>query len=191
MKSLERGFKAWAERTSLAVRKELGISVDDLLCPFVLAENLGIDILAPNGIAGMTNDILKPLLFDDPSGWSATSFRRNGKSTIIYNPKHSAARRSSDIAHELAHEILGHQPATVILSLELEHFCMRSFNQKQEDEANCLAWALLLPREGLLNARSRRKSVEEIAAQFGVSKSLVNFRLQTTGIMQQISRFRY
>jgi Zn-dependent peptidase ImmA (M78 family) len=191
MKTLERGFKAWAERTAVAVRKELKITVDDLLCPFSLAENLGIGVLPPEKIPGMTDDILRPLIIEDPSGWSATSFRKNNKSTVIYNPKHSPGRRSSDITHELAHELLGHEPATVILSLELEHFCMRSFNQKQEDEANCLAWTLLVPREGLLRARSRRKTVEQIASQFGVSKSLINFRLQTTGILRQVGRFKY
>jgi len=190
MKTLERGFKAWAERTALAVRRELAITPDDLLCPFKLAEYLDIDVVSPEEIPGMTTDILTPLLVKDPSGWSATSFKINKRSTVIYNPMHSPGRRSSDIAHELAHELLGHEPATVILSLELEHFCMRSFNQKQEDEANCLAWTLLLPRDGLLKAKTRKKTTDEIAEQFGVSKTLVNFRVQTTGILRQVNQFR-
>ena len=188
MKTLERGFKAWSERTSIAVRKELDISVDDLLCPFRLAEHLAIDVISPKNIQGITDEILRPLLNDDPWGWSATSFKLNGKSTVIYNPRHSQGRQSSDITHEIAHELLGHQPATVILSLELDSFCMRSFNQKQEDEANCLAWTLLLPREGLLRAGRKRKSKSEIAEQFGVTESLVTFRLQTAGVSRQINR---
>lgn len=186
MKTLERGFKAWSERTSLAVRKELDLGVDEALCPFRLAGHLDIDVLRPQEVRGMTDDVLKPLLEDDPWGWSATSFTFQNRTTIIFNPRHSLGRRSSDIAHELAHELLGHQPATMIVSLELDHFCMRSFNQKQEDEANCLGWTLLLPREGLLRARLKKKTAEEIAKQFGVSETLVTFRLRTTGIARQV-----
>lgn len=186
MKTLERGFKAWSERTSIAVRKELEMTVDDLLCPFKLAEHLGIDIISPKDVPGITDEILRPLLKDDPWGWSATSFKLNDKATVIYNPTHSPGRRSSDITHEIAHELLGHQPATVILSLELESFCMRSFNQKQEDEANCLAWTLLLPRDGLLHAGWGKKSKSQIAEHFGVTESLVTFRLQTAGVSRQI-----
>lgn len=188
MKALERGFKAWSERTSLAVRKELGLSVDDLLCPFKLANHLDISVLRPEEVPGITDDVLRPLLKDDPWGWSATSFRVGDRATVIFNPRHSIGRRSSDITHELAHELLGHQPATMFVSLELEHFCMRSFSQKQEDEANCLAWTLLLPRDGLVRAKLKKSSTAEIAGQFGVSESLVTFRLRTTGVSRQIRR---
>lgn len=186
MKTLERGFKAWSERTSLAVRKELELGVDEALCPFQLAGHLDIKVLRPEEVRGITDDVLKALLHDDPWGWSATSFSADDRSTIIFNPRHSAGRRSSDIAHELAHELLGHQPATMIVSLELNNFCMRSFNQKQEDEANCLGWTLLLPREGLLRAKLKKRSTSEIARQFGVSEPLVNFRVRMTGIGKQV-----
>jgi hypothetical protein len=56
-----------------------------------------------------------------------------------------------------------------------------SFVQRQEDEANWLAWAILLPREALVSALSRGMSIEAIAAHFGVSVTLVRFRAQKTG----------
>jgi len=40
---------------------------------------------------------------------------------------------------------------------------MRSYNQEQEEEANWLAWALLLPREALLSLKRRRATVADIA----------------------------
>ena len=186
MKSLERGFKAWSERTSLSLRKEIGLTVDEKLCPFNFAKYLDFELWTPHNVPEITRDILDALLENDIWGWSATSFEVNNKSIIIYNPTHSAGRQASDVMHEISHSVLNHQPASMILTMELENFCMRSFDQKQEDEANCLSWSLLLPREGLLRAKLKRKTDEEIAEHFGVTTKLVKFRTQTTGISRQI-----
>lgn len=184
MKTLERGFKAWAERTSLALRRELKLSADDPLAPSALAQFLGVSLITPYDVAGITEDILNQLLGADPWGWSGVGIQVDGDALVIYNPKKSAGRQASDITHELSHNILDHQPATIIYSAEMD-LGLRSFNQKQEDEANCLAWALLLPREGLVRAKKRRLSVEQIAAQFGVTTSLVTFRINTSGVGAQ------
>jgi Zn-dependent peptidase ImmA (M78 family) len=72
-------------------------------------------------------------------------------------------------------------------------FVMRSYDQKDEDEANWLAWALLLPREGLLACKREKLAAMEIAERFGVTESLVNFRLRMTGVEAQLkagSRYR-
>lgn len=191
MKTLERGFKAWAERTSLALRRELGITADDSLCPYRLSESLDVEIWTPSQVPGITQEVLEQLLKNDPWGWSATSFQVNGKCIVIYNPRHSSGRQTSDLMHELSHLILAHQPATIILSLQLENVRLRSFDQKQEDEANCLAWALLLPREGLFRAKRSRKSVEQIAEQYGVTSTLVKYRLNSTGVERQIKFLRH
>ena len=184
MKTLERGFKAWAERTSMTFRRELDISIDEALLPQQLADYLDIKLITPADIPGITEDVLEQLLENDPWGWSGVGIQIDGKGVVIYNPKKSAGRQSSDITHELSHTILEHQPATIIYSENLD-MAMRSFNAKQEDEANCLAWSLLLPREGLVRAKQRRLSLERIAEQFGVTETLVSFRLNTSGVAAQ------
>ncbi len=190
MKGLERGFKAWAERTSLSLRKELDVSVDQPLPLNDLAEYFGIQLLTPNDIPGMTEDILIQLLEKSPDAWSAVGLQINGQRIVIYNPKHSKGRQASDITHELSHFILEHQPAKIVLSSdeELEQLWMRSFDQKQEDEANCLAWTLLLPRDGLVRSLFRRMSQAQIAEHYGVSQQLVSFRINSTGVKKQIGR---
>jgi Zn-dependent peptidase ImmA (M78 family) len=187
MKTLERGFKAWAERTSLTFRKELDITADEPLLPNLLADYLGVTLWTPYNVPGMTKEILDQLLEYDPWGWSGASLQIDDQGIVIYNPKHSSGRQSSDITHELSHFILDHQPATIVLSADLDSVGMRSFNQKQEDEANCLAWTLLLPRDGLIHAKLRRRSIEQIAAQYGVTKSLVTYRINSTGVGKQLS----
>lgn len=191
MKALERGFKAWAERTSLTFRKELGLTAEDPLPLDQLAEYLGVVLWTPHNVPGITKEILDQLLDRDPWGWSGTSLQIDGKGIVIYNPKHSSGRQASDITHELAHFILDHQPATIVLSADLDNVGMRSFNQKQEDEANCLAWTLLLPREGLIRAKMRRRTVEQIADHFGVTKSLATYRINSTGVGKQLTARSY
>src|SRR5258706_3006764 len=68
----------------------------------------------------------------DPWGWSAAGMQVNDRGIVVYNPRHSRGRQVSDITHELAHFILDHQPAKIILSADLDGMSMRSFNQKQE-----------------------------------------------------------
>lgn len=189
MATLERGFKSWAERTSLAFRRELGLAPEDPLPPARLAAHLGIALWTPRDVPRITPEITDQLLRTDPWGWSAISFTVDGRSTVIYNPRKSAARRASDIAHELAHFILDHQPATIIMSPDLE-IAMRSFDAKQEDEANWLAWCLLLPREALVWASLRRLSVAEIAEHFAVSETLVGMRINRTGVRAQFRAAR-
>ena len=110
---------------------------------------------------------------------------RGVKALIIFNPRHSDGRQASDITHELSHIVLGHRPATMVVSPD-GSFVMRSYSQKQEEEANWLAWALLLPREALLLMKRRRATVAEIAAAYGVTETLVQYRLRITGIKSQI-----
>jgi Zn-dependent peptidase ImmA (M78 family) len=125
------------------------------------------------------------LLNQDPWGWSAVSVYRADRAFVIYNPRKSAGRRASDIMHELAHLILSHQPATVVMSQD-GSFVMRSYDQAQEDEANWLAWCILLPREALLRCRKLDLCVAEIAEAHDVTETLVNFRLRMTGVESQL-----
>jgi Zn-dependent peptidase ImmA (M78 family) len=183
--TLERGFKARAERTSAGLRGELGLSAFERLEPRQLAEYLEVKLLTPSDVPGMTEELLHQLLAVDPWGWSAVTIVQGDAALVIFNPRHSEGRQASDITHELAHIILGHQPATMILSADGK-LVMRSYDQKQEDEANWLAWAILLPREALLAMKRRSVTILDIANEFGVTETLVQYRLRITGIESQI-----
>lgn len=183
--TLERGFKARAERTSAGLRGELGLSESERLDPRRLAAYLEVRLMTPTDVPGMTDMHLRQLLTTDPWGWSAVTIVRGDKALVIFNPRHSDGRQASDITHELSHIILGHQPATMVMAPD-GSFVMRSYDQKQEEEGNWLAWALLLPREALLLMKRRRATVAEIAAAYGVTETLVQYRLRITGIESQM-----
>lgn len=189
MATFDRGFKARAERAALAFRRELKLAPSDPLRPELLAAHLGITLWTPREIPGLPPDVLNQLTEIDPWGWSGVSLTVDGSGVIIYNPRKSPGRRASDITHEMAHFILDHQPATIILSADLD-LGMRTFDAKQEDEANWLAWCLLLPRDALVRAKIQRLSVSEIAERYGVTETLVAMRMDLTGVNSQFKARR-
>jgi Zn-dependent peptidase ImmA (M78 family) len=187
MAKLDRGFKSWSERVAAAMRTELGIAPHAPLPVRQLAEHLGVVVITPADVPGMTADDLKQLTHTDKYGWSAVSFTVDGSTTIIQNAENSVGRQSSDLMHELAHMILEHEPSQLIL-LESGQFAMRSFDEKQEDEANWLAGALLLPRTALVHCIARRLSSSAIAQEYVVSERLVIYRRGITGVDLQHRR---
>jgi Zn-dependent peptidase ImmA (M78 family) len=187
--NFERGFKSWAERTSQNFRRDFGLQPHSPLQPALLATHLDVRLCTPKEIPGLPQKVLDQLLKHDPSGWSAVSVYQGDRGLVIYNPAHSKGRQASDIMHELAHLVLDHKAATVIMSHD-GNLVMRSYDQKQEDEANWLAWCLLLPRDALTQCARRALSVEAIAEQYGVSRTLVNFRLGVTGVTAQIRAYQ-
>ena len=187
MSLLERGFKTWAEKFAQALRKEMDMELLDRMDLPRLAKLFGARLWTPRDIRGMSDAHLAQLLHEDTSGWSAVTVVTGMASVIIYNPSHNPGRIASDIAHEVAHLILEHEPTKLVLSQD-GSLVMRSFNPKQEEEANWLAWCLLLPREALVSSLKRRLSVMDIAESFGVSQTLVKFRVQMTGAQMQIKR---
>lgn len=190
MAILDRGFKSWCERVATAMRVGLGIAAHAPLPARRLADHLGVAVITPHDVPGIPREVLKQLTETDPYGWSAVSFTTGGSTTVIRNPGNSVGRQSSDLMHELSHIILEHEPSQLILS-ESGQFAMRSFNAKQEDEANWLGWTLLLPRPALIRCISRRLSSSAIASEYEVSQKLVTYRRGVTGVdVQHVRRKR-
>jgi len=184
---LVRGFKTWAEKLALSIRGELDLASHAPLAPARLAEHLGVRVWTPHDVIGLPQSVLDQLLWTDPDGWSAVTCTVGDAALIIYNPCHSAARQNSDVAHELAHIILEHEPSKLVLSHD-GTMVMRSFDEKQEEEANWLGWCLLLPRPALLHAMKMRLAVAVIAQQWNVSEKLVEYRIRMTGVRAQFKR---
>jgi Zn-dependent peptidase ImmA (M78 family) len=185
--ALERGFKAWSERVAQAMRAELDLSPEKPLPVQLLAKHLEIQLITPAQIEGLPAEVLHQLTVVDPSGWSAASYELNGSPIIIYNDTSSPGRQSSDISHELAHVIRAHDPSQLILAPD-GSFGMRSYDSNQEDEANWLGWTILLPRTALIRCADLKLSSAQIASEFQVSVTLVEYRMRVTGIDRQTQR---
>lgn len=188
--AFERGFKTRCENLAETVRRDLALLRDAALPPERLAAYLHIQLLHPKDLPGISARALEALLVTDADDWSALTLGgEDGRSLIIYNPTHSAARRASDLSHEMAHLLLRHAPSTLMFSPD-GTWTLRSFDAAQEDEANWLAGCLLLPRVALLTAMRQPLTDEVVAAQFGVSVQMLRYRRGVTGVERQAGRSR-
>ena len=185
MAALDRGFKSWADRTSLGLRRELGLSVQARLDPKALAASLDVTLWTPHDVPGLRKECRDQLLVRDPRGWSAVTSVVGESAVVVYNPRHSVGRQNGDITHELAHIVLNHDAAKLILSHD-GTMVMRSYDRKDEEEADWLSRCLLLPRDGLIWARRQRMTPDQMATHFGVTDILVTYRLRVTGVDAQL-----
>lgn len=179
------GFKASAERISKDVRAELQLSPQDALCPWELAEHLGIIVLDFSQLPVPANDVHQ-LTQADSGSWSGLTLKAHGLSAVILNPSHAKARQRNDLMHEVAHIHLGHVPNRVDTTPE-GMLLVSDFSREQEEEADWLAACLLLPREALLLCRRAGHSVAQICSKYGISRQLCDWRLRMTGVDRQLA----
>lgn len=184
----ERGFKAWCENVSLELRRDLGLSKESPLRPIVLADYLEVPVWTPSDLTGIPAGSLKALLVDESDDWSALTISIGDSVAIVHNTSHSKRRQSSDLMHELAHIVVGHEASKVEISKELG-MAMRSFDRQQEEEANWMSGCLLLPRAALVAIGNSRHK-ESACGDFGVSMDLLTYRLNVTGVTAQMEHRR-
>ena len=184
---MRRGFKIEAERIAQEIRGELGLRPSDRLNPYLLAEHLGIPIYAMKDLCAGVGNSSFTFYFSvvDPETFSAITVFIGLRRMIVHNESHHPNRQSSDIAHEIAHALLEHQPAQL-----LDGVGQRFWNAEMEDEAGWLGAALLVPRAGALGMARSGKPSEEIAEHYGVSGSLCQWRVRQTGVLKQVERSR-
>ncbi len=182
-----RGFKSWCEGVSAQVRRDLGLTATGPLDPRKLAVSLGVDLWTPTDVPGLPTEVSRRLLKSHSDSWSAITISHGDVVVIVYNPAHSPARQASDLMHELAHVLLGHEPTRMFISPH-SGIGLRTHDKDQEAEASWLAGCLLLPREALLHIRRRGLSTDEARRAYGVSTELLRFRLNATGVNVQIGR---
>lgn len=182
---MRRGFKAWCERTANGYRQALGVAPCGPLNPRLLADHLRVRVATPEDIPTLSDAARRQLVKVDPESWSAVTIACDDARLVILNSGHSEARQRSSLAHELAHLILNH--ATDRTQLSHEGLLFRgAFDREQEEEATWLGGCLLVPRNGLLQARLRTSDVHALAAKFAVSTDLITWRLRMTGVLRQL-----
>ena len=184
---MRRGFKTWCERTAEDHRRAIGFVVDKPLDPAQLAQHLGVTVWRPEDVPGLSPDSLAQLVERDSDNWSAVTLQIGPSRLTIVNSAHPPTRQRNSIAHELAHLILAHKPSRIDVS-EDGHLVLSSFEGDEEKEADWLAGALLVPREGLRRQYRRTQDHQRLAEHFNISLPLLEWRLRMTGVAVQARR---
>ncbi len=91
--------------------------------------------------------------------------------------------------HELAHIIRGHKPDNVQW---LGDYALRQYNDLLEQEANWFAGALLLTKDAVFKIYEYEDK-DEMLKEYGVSRSLYNWRVNATAVrvIKERARRRY
>lgn len=182
---MKRGFKAEAERVAAETRRELNLNREDKLDPFELAKYLAIPVLTMEDVSAYDGNSAFCRYFShiDLDSFSAITIFVGRRRLIVHNEHHHPHRQASNISHEISHTLLEHEPTSTVSSDG-----QRFWDSEMEQEANWLAAALLVPREGALQMVRAGNGITEIASHYGVSESLCRWRIAQTGILQQIER---
>lgn len=187
MCALRRGFKAEAERTSLRVRGELGITAHERLECEHLAAHLEIPVLSLEQLVESgASPASVARLASQAARFSALTLCVGARRLIVYNPAESPGRHANSLAHELSHVLLDHPTEP-----PLDGAGCRRWNGEVEDEADCLAATLLVPREGAVWWLGNGHSLSAGAMHFGVSEKLFAWRANHTGVIRQLRAAGY
>jgi Zn-dependent peptidase ImmA (M78 family) len=181
-----RGFKSEAHSIAREVREELGLTALDPLDPWVLAKHLGIPVIPLWDFRDDATFAVQYLREVDIEVFSAVTVFNGSRRSIVHNDAHLPGRQNSNVTHELGHALLHHEPHPA-----LDDRGCRLWNQNMEDEAQWLAGALLVTEDAALWIARSETPVPDGASRFGVSESMINYRLNVTGARTRVARARH
>jgi hypothetical protein len=184
-----RGFKTWCETIAAQKRKALKLAESAPLCAWKLAKHLGVFVRTPHEIAGLPSQSRDRLLVENSDAWSALTVAAAKGHLIVVNSAHSRRRQSSDLMHELAHIIIGHEPSWAS-ETDDGLMILSSFDRDKEDEADWLSGVLLLPREALLQIRKRQLDNAAACDEYTCSQDMLTYRFRVSGVDIQMQRMR-
>jgi Zn-dependent peptidase ImmA (M78 family) len=174
-RKLRRGFKTEAEYYAGLYRTELGLAPHDPLCPRTLADHLSIPVRDLSTHPGVADKDRTYWRSGSDSTFSALIVHAGTFKEIVHNDFHHPRRQNSNIAHELAHIILGH-PLTAPIKPNGE----RAYDAEIEEEAKWLGAALLLPKKAAVHIILNGVPVDIVQSSYGVSEPLLQYRLRVT-----------
>ena len=182
---MRRGFKSEANALTRAVRKELSLSATDPLDMRKLADHLAIPLIPLSSFKRLVPNAVGYFSSHGEDQFSALTVIEGHRRVIVYNDSHAKGRQSNDIAHELAHGLLLHEPTPAFNELGL-----RNLDADLEEEANFLAGALLVPEEAALMIERQKWSPNKAATYYGVTPAMIGYRRNITGARARVQRTR-
>ena len=190
---LRRGFVKEAEALSVSHREALGLTVKQACPARRLARRLGLRVVSTAAVApALSADLYAAFAeyLGRPAGEAVASLQRDGEGffaffaevgghrMVFYNPSCEPARQESDLMHEMAHVICGHEGQAIPFGTD---FALRAHDPVHEEEAHRMGSILQIPEDGLFWHLVDGRTDEEIAKIYGASLQMVRWRKSKSG----------
>ncbi len=172
-----RTFLRFVEEHGMALRKQVGVGLEERLDPIAIAPKFGIVIGNLESLQLDQQD-LQRLRTISARTWSGGAQELpDGRLQILLNPNQTPERAVITVMEEVAHAHFGHQPSFLVP--DSAGLIGRTFDEADEDEAYWTGAAALLPSVVVARAVWRAVPAETLASTYGVSVELVEFRIKT------------
>jgi hypothetical protein len=165
------------------------VAENEPLDPFALAHFAKLMVIDFDAIEGLSAETRAHLLGDGAEEWSGGTCSRplpNGWRLVILNPAHGKRRNRATLMEEVAHVFLGHTPnrLAVVGNPTVREGAARTlardYNHDDEEAAYATGAAALVPYAALRRFVIGRRTAEQIARHFHVSRQLVEYRIKVT-----------
>ena len=167
-------------------RADLGLGKDEPLDSLRL-EVQDIHIVPLSNTACVDARAAKQLRGSASTEWSAMSVPldiANDRWAVLLNDSHTVERQRVTVLEEYWHILLGHKLTKI--SKVAEAFG-RTYDATEEHDAYYLASASLLPKAAVIEAVSKNLSSAQMAAKFGTSSELVEYRIKRLGMWREFT----
>lgn len=182
--SLRRGFKASANRFSVRLRKSLGLPPDAPIDLNMIAYRLELPLVPLSTFRDDYPAEVEQLSRIDPGAFSAATLHCGPiRRIIVHNDSHDRRRQRSNIAHELAHVLLGHP-----FTLPIDTTGCRNMDRDIEDEATWFGSVILISDEAAIHIVRSAMETEMACAFYGVSAPLLRMRVNASGARIRVRR---
>lgn len=171
------------ELRALSLRDFAGLTPDQPLDPFALAEFARILVVDFDSIEELSAESRAHLLGEAANEWSGGACSRplpNGWKLVILNPAHGEQRNRATLMEEISHVFLGHAPNRLAVMGNEGNAVARDYNHDDEEAAYAVGAAALVPYAALRRFVFAGRSAAEIARHFRVSRQLVEYRIKVT-----------
>ena len=184
--ALPHGFKSKANRIAVGLRSQMGLAASAPINIRSLARQLGISVLCLTEFEDWCPKQVVHLVERDREVFSALLISMGGNGRlIIVNDAHSIGRQNASIAHEIGHALLAHP----LEDLSARVNC-QEFDGEFEEEANFLSGCIMITNEAarhIVWSKTERYSAQRM---YGVSRKMLEYRLNISGALIQFRRSR-
>jgi hypothetical protein len=169
--------KTEMEKMAADLRAMLGVAPESPLDPFKIGIS-GVKVISIDEVDGLETVCRRHLEGIGRTAWSAMTVPVDDEQerwVVVINKSNDIERQRVSLLEELWHIMQGHDLTRIV---KVGSTYGRSFDSDSEHDAYYLASATLLPESSIRKAVAAKKTADDVARAFGVSKELVEYRIK-------------